>query len=148
MAHGLIDAWLALLDASYPVSIQQADIIMPVPLSPQRLIERGFNQSCELAKLISKITNLPCKNYWLKRIHIEHSQAQSNKENRFKQLNNVFYMEKKHQACIKNQNILLVDDVMTSGATLHTIAKLLKSLGAQKITNWVALRTPTNNSYD
>jgi predicted amidophosphoribosyltransferase len=54
----------------------------------------------------------------------------------------VFYINQIEINMIKNNRIAIVDDVMTTGATLSTIAKLLKDFGAQRVDNWVILRTP------
>ncbi len=54
----------------------------------------------------------------------------------------MFYINQIEIETIKNIRIVLVDDVMTTGATLSTIAKLLKDFGAQRVDNWVILRTP------
>ena len=78
----------------------------------------------------------------LTRRHLDGNQAQLSKEERILRLNDVFSVSLKSQALIKNKCIVIVDDVMTTGTTLNTISKLLKTYGALQVINWVILRTP------
>ncbi|MEY3522754.1 MAG: hypothetical protein RIT33_171 [Pseudomonadota bacterium] len=145
MAHGLFDAWFDI----HPRELkrdQSVDVILPIPMSQEKLHRRGFNQSWELCKLFSK--KLKIKSNWkvLKRIHIEGDQVSASKQERAHRLNNVFFINPNNIDLIKNKNIVLIDDVMTTGATLSVIAQLLKDFGAQSVHNWVILRTPKKSS--
>jgi predicted amidophosphoribosyltransferase len=73
---------------------------------------------------------------------MEGSQADANREQRLTRLINTFKVNPKSLNRIDNKNILIVDDVMTTGATLNVMAKVLKDFGAQSVHNWVILRTP------
>ena len=145
IAHGLLDAWLDI----HPKGLQNSqavDWILPIPLSQEKLHQRGFNQSWELCKIFSK--KLKIRSNWkvLNRIHIEGNQVSASKQERAQRLDNVFSITPKNISLIKNKNIVLVDDVMTTGATLSVIAQLLKDFGAQSVHNWVILRTPNKSS--
>jgi ComF family protein len=144
IAHGLMDAWLEI----HPKGLQNSepvDWILPIPMSQQKLHQRGFNQSWELCKIFSK--KLKIKTNWkiLNRIHIDGNQATSSKEERAQRLINVFSINPNKIELIKNKRIVLIDDVMTTGATLSVVAKLLKDFGAQSVHNWVILRTPNKS---
>jgi ComF family protein len=144
IAHGLLDAWLDIHPKEF-LNSQAIDWILPIPMSQEKLHQRGFNQSWELCKLFSR--KLKIKNSWkvLNRIHIEGDQVSANKQERAQRLNNVFSINPNNMDLIKNKNIVLIDDVMTTGATLSVIAQLLKDFGAQSVHNWVILRTPNKS---
>ena len=78
----------------------------------------------------------------LYRSHIDGNQAQATRKERMERLKTVFHINQDKVNMVKNTRIALVDDVMTTGATLSTIAKLLKDFGAQSVHNWIILRTP------
>ena len=81
----------------------------------------------------------------LNRSHLDGDQVFASKQERVQRLNNVFSINPKNIGLIKNKNIALIDDVMTTGATLSVVAKLLKDFGAQSVHNWVILRTPNKS---
>lgn len=102
-------------------------IIIPVPLNIQRYKARGFNQSDVLAKLISKIINIPY--YTDVIVRHKNNPPQANIENRIQRTQNVkdiFKINQKKLNLIKNKNIILVDDVFTTGSTLNECAIILK----------------------
>lgn len=140
IARGLVDAWLQI----HPMRnlMNNIDLLIPVPMSTQKLNQRGFNQSWELCKWFSKELKITRSSSILFRSHLEANQAQANREERMKRLQTVFDINPDKINMIKNARIVLIDDVMTTGATLSTIAKLLKDFGAQSVHNWVILRTP------
>lgn len=108
-------------------------IIIPIPLYHSRFNWRGFNQSEEIAKIISQQFNWPILNNTLIRKKKTTEQAEiKEKERRQKNLKDAFGLS----SCakdIKNKKIILLDDVCASGATLEEAAKILKSAGAKKI---------------
>ena len=120
---------------------EEIDWMIPVPLSIKKLHHRGFNQSWELCKRFAKTFNKNADPYILGRNHIEGDQAHATREERFTRLINTFRVNPKKLQLIENQHIVIVDDVMTTGATLNIMAKLLKDFGAQSVHNWVILRT-------
>ena len=104
--------------------------IMPVPLHKRRLRWRGFNQSEKLAKILADKLNIPLINNQLIRIKYNWPQAKINFQKRKNNINGCFQYTGKS---LVEKNIILVDDVVTSGSTLNECAKVLKEKGAQKI---------------
>lgn len=105
------------------------DMILPVPISKEKLKKRGYNQSNLLARNF-EITNKV--NYdILTKIKETESQTTKNREERLKNLQGCFVVL--DRSLIKGKKILLIDDVFTTGATCLTIAKLLKKCGAMQV---------------
>lgn len=107
-------------------------VIVPVPLSKTRLRKRGYNQAMLIAKILSESLKFPVVENSLIRVKDTPPQAEVKdwyvrKEN----IQNCFGVA--DPALVKNKNIILVDDVFTSGATLNEIARVLKNAGARKI---------------
>lgn len=111
---------------------QDATLIVPVPLSQKRFLERGFNQAAVLAEILSKKTALPFDAQSLVRtVHTPMHRAAMDTKARQKSVENAF--EVKRADFVKDQNVLLVDDVFTSGATVSNCAKILKEKGARSV---------------
>ena len=138
-AHGLANTWNHLF--SKQLQDIKASYLLPVPLSTQKLSARGFNQSWEIARRItcnSVVRKLP---HALKRHHHAHQQAGGRLATRHCATTGMFYLDNHFITALRGQSIIIFDDVMTSGATLNEIARVLKDNGASHITNWVLLRT-------
>lgn len=108
-------------------------VIVPIPLSQKRLRERGFNQSELIARELSLLdTTLAVKTDFLKKVKETQPQMTlRNKKERVKNVIDCFSVPKPHE--VKNKNIILIDDVFTTGATLYEAQKVLKKAGARKI---------------
>lgn len=107
------------------------DLIVPVPLHPKRLKERGYNQSALLAKKIAKDTGFKCVfNALLKKENSAHQVGYSAKE-RVENVKGTFMLSP--SVDIKGKDVLLIDDVITTGATLNECAKVLKENGAGRV---------------
>lgn len=107
-------------------------LIVPVPLSAKRRLERGFNQAEVIAAELSKELGLPADIYSLIRIaHTPTHRAAMDKKAREATVRNVFDVKRRH--LMKGKDILLVDDVLTSGATASACAKALKESGAASV---------------
>jgi len=120
------------ISAFYKSNFQDIDLIVPVPLSKKRLLERGFNQAAILAEILGKETNLKVDEKSLaRRIHTPMHRAAMDKKAREMTVKNAF--EVTRPQFIKNKTILLVDDVFTSGATVSNCAEVLKQKGAGKV---------------
>lgn len=105
------------------------DIIVPVPISKKRWKNRGYNQSALLAKELAKIYNLKYDDTALIKIKNNPKQSTLNQEERIQNVKNVYKI--KNNVNIINKNILLVDDVYTTGATCGECAKILEESGAK-----------------
>lgn len=114
-----------------------ADLIVPLPLHPLRLRQRGFNQALELARPVSKALNLPIDASSCRRIHNTLAQATLAWRERTKNIRGAFHCT----ADFTGQRIILVDDVMTTGASLDECARTLKLHGAATVTVLVVART-------
>lgn len=104
------------------------DVIVPVPLSVSRFKERGYNQTEELALVLSRVVNKPVRDILIKQDRPEHM-AQLNKKERFKQIKGLYSFKEK----LHGENVLLIDDVCTTGATLTYCASQLKKAGSGEI---------------
>jgi len=116
---------------------QKPDLIIPMPMHGERLKQRGFNQALEIARLISKATEIKLDYTACQRTRLTPPQASLPLKERIKNIRGVFKCEKNLQGL----NIALVDDVMTTGASLNELAKTLKQAGAAHVECWVIART-------
>ena len=137
-AHGLANAWNSIMFEE--LKNAQANYLIPVPLSTEKLCMRGFNQSWELARRIpcAGIQKLPLG---LKRHHHNEQQAGSSLNMRQTKVRNTFYLDQNAIGFLQNKSVIVFDDVMTSGSTLDEIARILKDNGVSRVVNWVLLRT-------
>lgn len=119
----------------------QVDFLLPVPLSPEKLCLRGFNQSWELARRIHCDKRIHKNPHILKRHHHSRHQASENRANRQLAIQDMFFINPRYQGQLASTSVILFDDVMTSGATLNEIARVLKDNGVSRVINWVLLRT-------
>lgn len=105
------------------------DRIIPLPLHPQRLCQRGFNQSAEIARTLEKCLHIPVDRTSLLRCHATLPQAGLPLKDRHGNVRDAFEC----QDDLSGQRILLIDDVMTSGATANECSRILVLHGAQSI---------------
>jgi ComF family protein len=115
------------------VSLQGIDCIVPVPLSSERLRERGYNQALEIARHLGGKLEPDA----VARSRDAPPQAGLDREARRRNVRGAF----RCQRSFAGERIALVDDVMTTGATLDALAAALKDAGAASVTNWVVCRT-------
>lgn len=114
-------------------------ILMPIPLFYKRERERGFNQAELLARAISGALKIPFKKDILERIKDTPAQAKtSSRKERFENIKNAF--ELKRDLSLWRPEVILVDDVLTTGATMSEAAKTLRKAGAKKIIGLVVAR--------
>ena len=113
------------------------DLIIPMPLHPLRLQERGFNQSLEIAKVVAKFANIPLAPNICQKIRNTPPQASLKLKDRTKSIKGAFN-------CIENlsgKRVALIDDVMTTGASLNELAKMIKINDASEVSCFVLART-------
>ncbi len=102
-------------------------VLVPIPLSRQKLAKRGFNQAELIAQELVLAFNWPLKNI-LKKVKNNPSQTNLNREQRKLNVQNIFQIKEQPPA-----NVILVDDVLTTGATLEQAANVLQQAGVKKI---------------
>ncbi len=113
-------------------NFQDADKIVSVPLSKKRFIERGFNQAAVLAEILSDAVKIETDEHSLVRaLHTPLHRAGMDTKARQLSVKNAFLV--KRPKLIEGRNILLVDDVFTSGSTVSACAEILKKSGAEKV---------------
>ena len=103
------------------------DLIVPIPLAANRQRQRGYNQSMELAKGISNVTKIPVCSRAVRRIRFEKSQTLMNRQERIDNVEYVF--ELADPQTVDKRHVLLVDDVVTTGATMTACARQLLQTG-------------------
>ncbi len=110
----------------------QASKIIPVPLHPKRERERGFNQAGILARILAEKTKLPVvENSLVRVVHTNVHRAGMDERARSESVEKAFQV--KNPRLIQNEKILLVDDILTSGATASVCAEALKKAGASEV---------------
>ena len=115
----------------YGELFSDSDVILPIPLHPQRLCERGYNQSTELARVWQKKLQKPLVQNALVRTENTPPRQGLNRQERWDSLRQVFAVPL--PATVYGRKILLVDDVHTTGATLSRASQTLKRAGAASI---------------
>ncbi|MGY3055084.1 ComF family protein [Pedobacter sp. UYEF25] len=107
------------------------DFIVPVPLHPARLRKRGYNQSAFIAAGVAEKINAEVCNNLLQRTIYTDSQTKKNRYNRYENMKDVFTVNAKSE--VLKKHVLLVDDVLTTGATIEACGKALKDAGIAKL---------------
>ncbi|MBY9066393.1 ComF family protein [Hyphomonas sp. WL0036] len=113
--------------------LEEADLIVPVPLHYTRLIKRGFNQSAWLAQAVGKGTGRRVCVDALKRTRRTPSQAGLSNRARRRNVTGAFDVRASRHKLVEGKRILLIDDVLTTGATLNACVRALKRAGARQI---------------
>jgi len=108
-----------------------ADMIIPIPLHRLKKAERGYNQAYWIAKGISDTLNIPIAKGVAKRVKYTESQTTYNKEERFQNISGAFKIVSSDK--IRDKRIIIVDDVVTTGATIRELAKQIRMEGASGI---------------
>ena len=109
---------------------EDIDALVPVPLAKKRELERGYNQSLELAKGVSEVTGLPIANLVIRRTKFVGSQTKRGRWERNENVEHVFELVDDN---ISDQHLLLIDDVVTTGATVIACAKEMQKASNVKI---------------
>ena len=131
LAEAMASAWMDWRPAD------QVDWVCPIPLHPDRLKERGYNQSALLAYHFSQIVNLPYTDVLLHRTKNTPPQARLDRAKRIENVRDAFAVG---HGDLTGKHILLVDDVCTTGATLDAAALCLRSAGAQNVSAYCLAR--------
>ena len=111
----------------------EADVIVPVPLHRWRLWRRRFNQAMALARVVSAESGVPCDPFLLARIKHTRRQVGLTKAQRQENLQGAFRVPAEARARLKGKRVLLIDDVLTTGATANAAARALLQGGAASV---------------
>ena len=137
-AAALLQPLLALLQ-----ELRGSDLrVVAVPLSRERLRERGYNQSWELARRLARALALDARADALFRVRDTGHQLGLHRAARGANLQGAFVVSPRHAAWVRGARIALVDDVLTTGATAHAATRTLRAAGARDVQVWVVARTP------
>ncbi len=119
-------------------ALDRADLVLPMPLSAQRLAERGFNQALLLGRCLAPAKIVPDL---LLRVRHSAPQASLDRKDRLGNVKGAFAVDPVRIAQLRGAHVVLVDDVMTSGASIFTAAQVLRQAGAAHVTALVLART-------
>lgn len=126
--------------ARWPVA-QRPQLLLPVPLSRERLAERGFNQALEIGRALARLLGLPLATQLLQRTRDTAAQSLLHPRQRQDNIRAAFALNPRGLATIAGCHVGVVDDVITTGATLQEIATCLTRHGARQVSNLVFART-------
>jgi ComF family protein len=118
--------------------VANIDVIMPVPLHRTRLRQRGFNQSLLLAHRLSIVHDIPLSYDNLLRIRPTRPQVELTGKERISNVSGAFALRRPHE--VQNLEVLLIDDVFTTGATMNECAAVLKDAGVAQVMALTAAR--------
>lgn len=137
---GWADSLATLVQAvpGVPEELAAADVVLPMPLAATRLAERGFNQAVQLAR---RLAPHKTETRLLLRLRETAVQASLDREARERNVRGAFGVDPLRVGELKGKAALLVDDVMTSGASLHAAARAVHAAGAARVSAVVLART-------
>ena len=137
LAHARV---LGLIMARYIGHVGQdlPDLLVPVPLHPHRLRERGFNQAIELARSVGRALSVRMNTRACERIRHTEAQSRMTAAERHRNLRKAFRVRETSLP----PHVAIVDDVMTTGATVQSLSEALRRAGVARIEIWVCARTP------
>jgi ComF family protein len=134
-ARSLADAWRASGRAG-------PGLLLPVPLAAERLRERGYNQSWQIARRLARLLHCAADARLLLRIKNTPHQLAFPPEQRAANVQGAFAVEPTRRAELRGRRVTVIDDVMTTGATAAEITRVLRQAGAAEVQVWVVARTP------
>ena len=134
----LLGDLLATSDSIERIDADEAVCILPVPLSKKRLCQRGFNQSIELARALSKKTGWPMELQRVQRVRETIAQTGLDAKARRRNIRGAFEVIEP----LPQKHVVIVDDVVTTGSTVNELSRVLKKSGVDKITVLSLARAP------
>jgi ComF family protein len=128
------------LQHAFDEGLVRPDLLLPVPLAERRQRQRGFNQAALLGQWLSEQLHLPVQQHWLQRVIDTPAQQQLDAATRKRNLRRAFTLAP--ESAVGGLHLALVDDVLTTGATAESLARLLKKAGAARVDIYCLARTP------
>ena len=113
------------------------DVIVPMPLAPRRLAARGYNQALEIARVVAAVRRIPLLPRACRKVIETPPQAALPWDERAKNVRRAFVCD----VDLRGRRVAVVDDVLTTGATLNELARVLRKAGAAEVVGWVVART-------
>lgn len=135
----LFGRWLA--QAAAREFVAHTEVILPVPLHYRRLVARRYNQAALLAQALGQATGLPVLPHTLRRKRVTQAQSGLSRKRREDNVRGAFTVPPRLCRQVKGRAVLLVDDVMTTGATLSACARVLRDAGARDVYALTVART-------
>jgi len=117
------------------------DMLLPVPLHPGKLAERGFNQSIEIARWTARLVRRPCVERALVRTRATRPQVGLSLAERAANLDDAFAVE----GSVRGRRVVVIDDVVTTGSTVRAVAGALRRADASSVDIWCVARTPPSS---
>jgi ComF family protein len=117
----------------YKEDIRSDDILIPVPLHPRRLHERGYNQALKIAEGVREISGATIDNQLIKRVLYHKSQTIKSKVEREEVKEKTYQLNRKILSSELTRRMILVDDVITTGSTIHGCIRILHETGLKNI---------------
>lgn len=118
----------------------RVDALVPIPLHPVRLRERGYNQSSLLARALSKQTGIPVLDGLIRRIKLTQTQTTLSRDQRALNMRRAFFVDEQRAHKLTDKRVVLIDDVLTTGATANACARELRRAGAGRVDVWTVAR--------
>ena len=115
-------------------------LVMPIPLSAERLQERGYNQAWEIARRLARMLSLPADAQTLLRLQDTPHQIGLPRTQRLSNVSKAFAVDPLRRHLLAGRQVAIVDDVMTTGATVEAAARVLLQAGATSVEAWVVAR--------
>ncbi|MEO8278038.1 MAG: ComF family protein [Ideonella sp.] len=144
--HSALDLCAALaerlLEAAQAAKLPPPGLIVPTPLSPRRLRERGYNQAWELARRLARRLGCAASPDLLLRVEDRPPQLSLPREERLANVRNAFAVDPLRRGELQGCDVTVVDDVMTTGATAEEITGVLRRAGVARVQIWTLARTP------
>lgn len=141
--------WFAQLMSQAPGAealLAECDVVLPIPMTPAKLGERGYNQAWLLAKALGQLGHVPHQRLLpqgLLKVRNTATQHELDRAQRWDNLRSAFAVAPDTQSRVAHKRVLLVDDIMTTGSTLRAAAHTLTMAGAARVSALVLARTPT-----
>ncbi len=132
---------LAQLMVEACASLPRPDVVVPVPLHRSRLRTRGYDQALELARPLARALGLPLQAAALPRWRCTAPQSELSALARHRNVRDAFRVRVRERGALP-VHVVLVDDVMTTGATLHAAARALRRAGVARVDAWLCARVP------
>ncbi len=136
-------AWMARAGADL---LAEADLLAPVPLHRWRLLKRRYNQAALLAQGVGRVSGVRAVPDLLQRIRSTRPQGGLTRAGRARNVRGAFCIRPRHQALVQGKRVVLIDDVLTTGATVDECARILRVAGAIQVDVVTLARVPLDDA--